>query len=152
MDRVSSHEPRMLPWIGVFTMGVVFRVFRLVAGWWLVAGRSTGCVILYWLGISYIQIDIGYSEIPISYIPYTGLGSVLYPISYIQTDIGYRHQNPISYILYPGSRGSPDPISYILYPNRYREIAKSYILYPRSYIRYPKGSKGAIKRLDSKSA
>ena len=37
MDRVSSHEPRMLPWICVFVfaMGLVFRVFRLVAGWWL---------------------------------------------------------------------------------------------------------------------
>ena len=53
VDRVSSHEPRMLPWIGVFTMGLVFRVFRLVAGWWLVAGRLPGCLILYWLGIGW---------------------------------------------------------------------------------------------------
>ena len=45
--------------------------------------------------ISYIQIDIGYSENPISYILYPGLSHVLYPISYIKTDIGYRHRNRI---------------------------------------------------------
>ena len=64
----SSHEPRMLPWIGVsvFTMGLVFRVFRLAGGW--LAGWLPGCVILYWLGIGYrilmsifyVNLDIGY--------------------------------------------------------------------------------------------
>ena len=51
----SSHEPRMLPWIGVsvFTMGLVFRVFRLVAGWlaggWLAGWWLAGGWLVTWL-------------------------------------------------------------------------------------------------------